>query len=210
MNDSLQTELSAADPVSVREDARLQDLVRRTALAARSEAIADSPSPTPWWKRRRAMIPLGIAGVVALTGASLLVPLNKFWIDGMQADADAIIPIVYTTDTGVEVSCRYSIYFGDPADRTEDDQQLAAFVAEHDWTAIGQRVYERAIADPFIPGVNGGFGDDTDDTPQRRDEASLFSAIGAVIEEEIPDRLRDTSRLGLVDSGMSDCKGQLH
>lgn len=206
MKDSFQSELADADPVSGGEDAELRDLVRRMTVAARAEATAGSPSPAPWWKRRRTMIPLGIAGIVALTGAALVIPLTM-GINGMNVDPDALIPVVYTTDTGVDVSCRYGIYFGDPASRSEDDKRLAAFVADHDWTGIGQRIYDHAIANPFVPGKHGGLDVDTQ---QRRDEMSLSIAISYEIEEEIPDHMRDTTREGLKDSGITDCKGQLH
>ncbi|WP_091492543.1 hypothetical protein [Microbacterium pygmaeum] len=144
--------------------------------------------------------------MVALTGAAVVIPLNQFGIDGMLVDADALIPITYTTDTGIEVSCRYGVYYGDPADRTESDKQLATFVANHDWTDIGQGVYEHAIANPFVPGRDGGLDVDTQ---QRRDEMSLSIAIAHEIEEAIPDHLRD-DREGLIESSVTDCQGKLH
>ncbi|WP_157536963.1 hypothetical protein [Microbacterium sp. Root180] len=188
------------------DDARLHALVRRTALAAEARAIAEAPSTTPRWKRRRTMIPLGIAGVVALTGAALVLPLTQFGIGGMLVDADAIIPIKYTTDTGVDVSCRKAFYFGDPADRTQSDRQIAAFVADHDWTGIGQDMYEYAIAHPFVPGRDGGL---QVDTQQARDEMSLSIAIDHHIAMAIPLHLRD-ERGELMPSAVTDCQGQLH
>lgn len=206
MRDSLPSELAAADPMSGAEDAHLHALVRRTALAARAEAIAASPTTAPWWKRRRTMVSFGIAGIVALTGGALVLPLSQFGIDGTWVDADAIIPIKYTTDTGVDVSCRYALYFGDPEDRTPSDRQTAAFVADHDWTGIGQEMYEYAIAHPFVPGRDGGL---QVDTQQARDGMSLSIAIGHHIEAAIPFQLRD-ERDEYMPSSVTDCQGQLH
>lgn len=206
MRDSFQSELASADPIAEGEDTQLHDLVRRMTRAAQAEATIESRSPAPWWRRRRTLIPLGIAGVVALTGAALVIPLNQLWIDGMTVDADVVIPVNYTTDTGVDVSCRYSIYYGDPADRSESDEQLAAFVADQDWTGIGQRIYEHAIANPFVPGRDGGL---QFDTQQNRDQMSLSIAIRHEIEEIIPDHLRDTPE-GIIESGLTDCQGKLH
>jgi hypothetical protein len=154
------------------------------------------------------MIPLGIAGVVALTGAALVVPLNLA-VNGTPVEPDVVIPIVYTTDTGVDVSCRYALYFGDPAHRSEADTQLAAIVKHHDWTGIGQDIYRRAIADPFAPGPEGGM---EVDTPEGRDELSLVRATSRAIEDELPADLQsaDASASGLLSRAITDCKGQLH
>jgi len=74
-----------------------------------------------------------------------------------------------------------------------------------DWTGIGQRIYEHAIANPFVPGRDGGLDVDTQ---ERRDSASLQMAINHEIEEMIPDQLR-VSRVGLIESGRTDCQGKL-
>jgi hypothetical protein len=206
MRQSLRSDLTAADPVAGAEDPRLRDLVRRMASDARDETAVATRVPKAWWKRRRNLIPMGIGGAIALTGAAVVIPLNM-GIDGAQVRPDALIPISYTTDTGVDVHCRYGIYFGDPGDRSAAAVQLAAFVEDHDWTGIGQRVYDRAIANPFVPGRDGGLDEDT---PQRRDEMSLMNAISASIEAEIPDHLRTGDpATEVLDRGITDCKGQL-
>lgn len=206
MNEMLRSALASADPLPTAEDPRTDELVRQMAVRARS-ATETTPAAVPWWKRRRAVIPLGIGAAVALTGGALVAPLTIF-IDGIFFDPDARIPIVYTTDTGTEVSCRYAIYFGDSEDRSEGEEKLAAFVAAHDWDGFGQKVYELALSDPFVPGIDGGLDVDTQ---QRRDEASLFTAIYRSIEAEFPAELRDLQQAeGILDSGSSDCQGQLH
>ena len=148
------------------------------------------------------MIPLVLVGVLAVTGAALLVPLS-FSINHTKVALDGEIPIIYTTDTGVRVSCRYGIYFGDPAHRTPADERLAAFVNSHDWSGIGQRIYAKAIANPFVPGPN----DDWEvDTQQDRDVESFRRALG-LIWDEIPTKLQNA---GTTAGGTTDCKGQLH
>ncbi|WP_235565653.1 hypothetical protein [Microbacterium sp. Root166] len=207
MTEPIQSLLAAADPVSGVEDARLRGLVRSMADDVRTAATTEPAVMAPWWKRRRAIIPLGIASVVALTAAGLPLTMG---IDGMRVDPDAVIPIVYTTDTGADVSCRYGIYFGNPADRSALDKQLAAFVKDHDWTGIGQAAYEYAIANPFVPGRDGGL---QWDTQQNRDVMSLNIAISHMIEDEIPDELRnaDPAVSGALDNSTTDCTtGQLH
>jgi hypothetical protein len=147
------------------------------------------------------MIPLGIAGVVALTGAAVVIPLS-LGINGTQVELDAEIPIIYTTDTGVDVSCRYGIYFGDPVQRGAADERLAAFVENHDWTGIGQRVYDEAIANPFVPGPD----DDWEVDNQEIRDAFSFNRATDLIWSEIPS---DLQQAGQSTGATTDCKGQL-
>lgn len=201
MNELLRSELTAADPLPSDENSELQDVVRRVAAAARDASRTQSATREPWWKRRRIVIPLGIAGIAALTGAAVVIPLS-LGINGTQVNLDAEIPIVYTTDNGIDVRCRYGIYFGDPANRTAADEQLAEFVANHDWTGIGQRIYDEAIANPFVPGPN----DDWEvDNQELRDNFSFNIALNAIIWEEIP----KSPQAGWTGGGASDCTGKL-
>lgn len=201
MKEILKSDLASADPVSGGADAKLHEFVRQMAFGAQEAVTAESPARTPWWKRRRTMIPLGIAGVVALSAAAWLVPLSEI-VNGTPVKLDAEIPINYTTDTGVDVSCRYGIYIGDPAHRSAADERVAKFVETHDWSAIGQRIYKKAIANPFVPGP----GDDEEvDTQASRDTASFDNATD-LIWNEIPSDVR----AGVQSAGMtSDCTGQL-
>jgi|GEM_PF-1851484 len=203
MNELLQSELALADPAAGGEDAELHALVRRLSTDAREASLTGSATRMPWWKRRRAIGPIGIAGIVALTGAAVLVPLG-LRINGTQVDLDAEIPIVYTTDTGVDVSCRWGIVFGDPVNRSAADERLAEFVENRDWTGIGQRIYEEAIANPFVPGPN----DDWEvDNQELRDYSSFNNALNLVIWEEIPASL--LAQEGQSAGATSDCTGKL-
>ncbi|MEV5070152.1 hypothetical protein MRBLMI12_001750 [Microbacterium sp. LMI12-1-1.1] len=201
MNEQLESELAAANPFPREEDPGLQDVVRRMADGARDTSLSTPAAGAPWWKRRRIMIPLGLVGVVALTGAAVAIPLS-LGINGTWVDLDAQISIVYTTDNGIDVNCRYGIYFGDPANRTAADEQLADFVKNHDWTGIGQRIYDEAIANPFVPGPN----DDWEvDNQELRDSFSFNNALNSIIWEEIP----KSPQAGWSGGGTSDCTGKL-
>ncbi len=202
MNETLQSELASADPAAGGEDAKLRALIHRLSTDAREASFAGPVARVPWWKRRRAVIPLGIAGVVALTGAVVLVPLG-LGVNGIQVDLDAEVPIIYTTDTGVDVTCRWGIYFGDPVNRSAADERLAEFVQNHDWTGIGQRIYEEAIANPFVPGPN----DDWEvDNQELRDNFSFNNALSLVIWDEIPASLMEQDQSA---GATSDCTGKL-
>lgn len=202
MKEPLKSRLASADPLdSHHDDTQLRTLMRRASADAREIVSVKYAARKPWWRRRRAMFPLAIAGVVALTGAAVAIPLG-LWVNGTQVDLDVEIPINYTTDTGTEVSCRYGMYFGEPTRRSIADERLAEFVEEHDWTGIGQRIYAEAIAKPFVPGPD----DDLEvDNQEIRDQFSFNRALD-VIWQEIPSELRDA---GYSAGGTSDCTGQL-
>lgn len=207
MNEQVKSDLASADPVVDSKDVKLRALMRRVAADARAVTDAGRRRPAtggrvPWWKRRRALIPIGLGTLVAITGAAVLIPL-QLRVNDTLVDLDAEIPIIYTTDTGVDVSCRYGFYFGVPADRTDADEELADFVQTHDWTGIGQRIYDEAIANPFVPGPNDDFEVDTQEI---RDMFSFNNATSTVIWEEIPEELLQE---GQSSGSPSDCKGQL-
>lgn len=205
-NESLRAEIASANPVADVQDVELDELVRVMAMQARATSRTESPRRKPWWKRRRIVIPLGVLGVAALTGAAVLIPFG-LWINGTQVELDAEIPITYTTDNGIDISCRYGIYFGDPVNRTPADEQLAEFVETHDWTGIGQRIYDDAIANPFAPGADDNWDVDTEaDTQERRDTLTFILATSRVIWGEIPPELQQRNES---TGSTSDCTGQL-
>ncbi|MDW4572451.1 hypothetical protein R8Z57_06605 [Microbacterium sp. M3] len=189
-------ELAEADPATP-SDPKVRELVRSMSVEA-ERAIRSNRRP--FWRRRRVIIPTLVVGALTLAGAAVVVPLS-LWVNGTQVDV-VNIPINYTTDTGVQVSCRYGIYFGDPANRTEADEELTEFVENHDWDGIGQRIYDEAMANPFVPGPN----DDWEvDNQELRDNFSFTRAL-SVIWTEIPEELQKS---GQSAGGTTDCKGQL-
>lgn len=202
MKEPLQSEIASADPIAGDHDAQLRGVMHSMSVRARATSMANARAQLPWWKRRRNVLPLAFVGVAALTGGAVLVPLG-LWINSDRVDLDAEIPIRYRTDSGIDVSCRYGIYFGEPASRTEADERLSQFVKSHDWTGVGQRIYERAIANPFVPGPD----DDWEvDTQEVRDSFAFSDALSVVIWEEIPAALTQGS---ISSAGTSDCRGTL-
>lgn len=208
MDEQLLSDLAAADPAVGDGYATSHDLVQQMAVVAREAAASGIPARRRWWRRRRVVLPVLVVGIAALSGGALLIPLN-IMVNGGHVKGDVVIPIVYTTDTGKQISCRDAIFYGDEnGHKDAADKRLAAFMAEHDWTGIGQRAYEDALAHPFVPGVDGGL---SEDTPEMRDRASFSSALDRVIADETPAELRiDPGKLGTISSGASDCQGELH
>ena len=203
MNEQTISDLESGDPVGVDDD-RLRELVDDMAIAARVEGGREgAPAIAPWWKRHRAFLPISVATMAVLTAGAILIPLDLS-VNGVRVEPDVEIPIVYTTDTGVEVSCRQQFFFGEPGDRDEDDVRIAEFMSSHDWTGVGQRIYAEALANPIIPEADGG-------TEPQFDQASFSNATNRVIEAEIPVSLQAAwTREGSTYSAVTDCTGELH
>jgi hypothetical protein len=204
MNEHDMSDLESANPITADGDDKLHELVAQIALTARLQAEEGrSEAAAPWWKRPRALLPISVVSIVALTGGAILIPLTLS-VSGVQVEPDVEIPIVYTTDTGVDVSCREQIFFGEPSERDETDVRIAEFLRAHDWTGIGQRIYEDALATPIIPERDGG-------AEPAFDQASFSAATSRLIEAEIPTSLRDAwEKEGTVYSSATDCTGELH
>jgi hypothetical protein len=198
------SDLESANPVAADGDDKLHELVGQMARAARLQAGEErSVEAATWWKRPRALLPISVVSIVALTGGAILIPLTLS-VSGVEVEPDVEIPIVYTTDTGVDVSCREQIFFGEPSGRDEADVRIAEFMRTHDWTGIGQRIYEDALATPIIPERDGG-------TEPGFDQASFSAATSRLIEAEIPASLRGAGEEeGTVYSSATDCTGELH
>lgn len=179
---------------------RTDALISQMAQAARNEVETVHPR-TAWWKRWRIVLPLAVGAGLATTAGALIVPL-ALGINGIPVDVDARIPIHYTTKTGVTVDCTYGIYVGDPANRTASDRRLAKYLTTHDWSEIGEKIYHRAMANPFVPGAN----DDWQvDTQQLRDQFSFNTALN-LIYEQIPAEMMTE---GMSTGATTDCAGQL-
>ncbi|MFE6736180.1 hypothetical protein [Microbacterium sp. NPDC057650] len=193
--DDLDALLNRSDPARGRLndiDPLIADLANATASAPRRH----------WWKRPRIVLPIAFGVALLATGAAAYVPLTLF-INGQRAESEVRIPIHYETETGVTVDCWYGIYVGDPANRTEADQRLADFLNAQDWTGIGQRIYEKAIAEPFAPGPN----DDWEvDTQEIRDDFSFNRALSELVDGRVPESLVHD---GMGWGATSNCTGQL-
>lgn len=207
MTENLYRLLNSADPLAGSEPSSATgEIVGRMSARARSMAARSEAPKAAWWKRRAVMMPVGIVGALALTGAAVAIPLENlgWWINDTKIEKfDVAFPISYTTDTGVEVNCQYGYYFGDPANRTEADERLAAFVADHDWSGLGERIYAAAMANPFVPGPDDDWQVDTQEI---RDTFSYMRAAGDVIGAEIPDHLFEEYQSWVL---ATDCEGRL-
>ena len=78
---------------------------------------------------------------------------------------DFTIPITYTTDTGRTISCSID-YFNDETNYAETDFGAVDYLRTQDWTGIGQRIYDNALArvtagDPFLSDPVSGSPDKT-------------------------------------------------
>lgn len=181
--DTLDEELRQADPVI-----RLRREETATLVAAMADMLHAQPlSKTRWWKNWRIAVPVAAVGVMALTGAAVVAPLllgdESGWVD-----LDARIPITYTTDSGVTVSCMYGLHVSSAAGRTAEDERLAEILASEDWTGIGQEIYDHAIANPIAPQEGEVW---ERDNPEVRDAISFKLAFTPVVSARLPADLRD-------------------
>lgn len=136
-----------------------------------------------------------VAGVALTAGAVVFTP---------NFDPDMRVPIEYVTDTGVEVSCTYAMRVGSVIGG--ENPELREWVTSQDWTGVGQRIYDDAIAHPFVPeGETSAEGNEW--TPELVDAVSWFDAMDRQILGSIPEGL---PVYGDEISGSSDCTGQLH
>lgn len=144
-------------------------------------------------RRRRSfwLIPGAVVAAGALTaGAAVFAP---------YFDPDVRIPIEYVTDTGVEVSCTYALRVGSVVGG--ENLELREWLTSQDWSGVGQRIYQDAVANPFIPGED----DEGEWTAELVDSVSFFNAMGR--QTGVPEGL---TVFGDEIAGTSDCTGQLH
>lgn len=182
--DTLDNELNEADPAArLREDV-VTPLISTMARALPSQAV----HRRRWWRNWRITGPVGVVGVLALTGGAIAVPF-VLGVEGEWVDMDASIPIEYVTESGVAVSCKLGVYVRSDNGRTAEDDQAAKFLAEEDWTGIGQEVYDHAIANPVSPQEGEVW---TDDTPELRDGVSFKLALTTVVISHLPPEMQGT------------------
>lgn len=111
---------------------------------------------------------------------------------------DTVIPISYVTSSGYAVECTYSL-----AVRSWDGTDVSAakeWVATHDWSGIGQRGYDSAVAAPMSVGDDGL---DPGLTQESLDRMSVSRGIATVIIDEIPGDFLDQPGVGT--AGNSTC-----
>lgn len=175
---TLDEELRRADPaLRLRHDEAAEII---------ATAVHNFPPQTArkslWWKDWRVTLPVGVVGVLSLTGAAIAVPLllgdENGWVD-----IDARIPITYVTDSGVSVSCVAGVYVRSESGRTAEDELIAELLANGDWTDAGQEIYDYAVANPRLPQEGEEW---TNDSPEVRDMISFQLAFSTVIRASLP------------------------
>ncbi|GAB3631674.1 hypothetical protein GCM10027421_10270 [Microbacterium shaanxiense] len=168
-------------------------IATRAALESLADASREEAVHSRAKRRRRNLwlIPGAVVAAGALTaGAAVFAP---------YFDPDVRIPIEYVTDTGVEVTCTYALRVGSVVGG--ENPKLREWLTSQDWSGVGQRIYEDAVANPFIPGED----DEGEWTPEIVDSVSFFNAVGR--QTDVPDGL---VVFGDEIAGTSDCTGQLH
>lgn len=178
----LDDQLKAVDPARDLEDSRVSPVVHTSWAKVRSSRVELAPRRN--WKL---LIPAGVVVAMVSTGAAIVAP---FWFSigekNMQVEPDAQIPISYTTVSGAEVNCTYSVYVG-ADNRTDAESSVATALADTDWTGVGQEIYDHAIANPRSPQPNEDW---TEDSQETRDTISFKLSIVPVIEQRLPTELQ--------------------
>lgn len=182
---------SAGHPLSVRSTVSeaISDLFENV---QREAAVEDTER-----QRRRTLLialPAAVLAAGALTAGAIAVATFD-WSTTVE------VPISYTTDSGRSVSCTATVQGGAVVDA--DARALKDYLNSQDWTGVGQRIYDRALANPFVPGE--GY-------PAGLTSAELDAhSWGAAMTDLIPGVLPENLTAGWAgDSVGSDCTGELH
>lgn len=182
--------LMTSRPRSFAEDAQVRQQIAD--LVAETHA-ADAAGRAPR-RRRRLLIAIPVVGfgALALTAGALVVT---------SMTPAVTIPISYTTDTGRTVTC--SVEAGGGSILDPQSTAIGKYLRSQDWSGIGQRVYDRAIANPYAPGPDA----DADIAQEEIDNTSWSNAMAALIPGTMPeDLIADWTYTGW----SSDCTGELH
>lgn len=118
-------------------DPRVRSMLRAVATESR-EAARAATRPAARSRRRLWWLAAPLVALPIITFASTagteprLVP-------------DFVIPVSYTTDTGNAVSCAIELFNGE-LDYVESSTAAVDYFRAQDWTGVGQRIYDSAIA----------------------------------------------------------------
>jgi hypothetical protein len=185
--------LDASRPDSVEATpAMLATLAQMIAATPAATSVASTRRRSFRWKRPAFLLPIiGIAALATTAGAVAY---------SFGGNPDVVIPINYVTANGHSVSCAYALHVG--TDTSTDAAALRKFVATHNWSGVGQKVYAEAIAHPYVPtpGEKGQF------TPANIDRFSFELALNTVISNQDPAGEEPQG----MSSAESNCLGELH
>jgi hypothetical protein len=176
------------------------DHAMRASIDQMVESVSSASARRPkvgasMWRRPIFLLPTIGVLAIATTAGAVAYSFSK-------SDA-TVIPINYTTSSGQQISCGYGVTgITELPGGTTIAIALRKFVSSHDWSGTGERVYDYAIAHPFIPtpAEKGEF------TQGQIDSFSFSQALAAVIGDEIPATVEPAGYLG---GGESDCLGTL-
>lgn len=131
-------------------DERLAEMAAEMPADAEAEARRVARAMTPTRRARvRWMLPALVGGAILLTaGTSVGVATMSHW-GGVEMPLENIrneqpIRIDWTTESGHQERCRVWIEIRNPQDGDRDI--LDAAVLAHNWSGLGQRLYDRAPA----------------------------------------------------------------
>lgn len=185
--------LSIGRTTSVQPDEVLEAVLFRLSDEARAKAKAGKRSPRSRWR-----LPVATALVLGVAATAGAIYVERTF------EPDVVIPIRYTTDTGRDFRCTYELAIT-AREGAGDTSELRQWVANHDWTGIGQRGYDYAIEHPVTL-------DDTDGdkawTQDELDRSTISQGMSTVIIREIPGDLID--RVGVGTAGSSSCLWERH
>ena len=122
---------------------------RRMAAATMQARLLRGKLPRPRW-----VIPVLVGSALAVTaGAGTATVMMSHW-GGVEMPLDNVrntlpIPLIWTTETGHFENCLVWIELRNP--QTGDRDALDAAIRSHDWTGLGQHLYDTAPATPEDP-----------------------------------------------------------
>lgn len=170
-------ELAAIDPARHMDDESAARHVRAAWVGASSSTSSHASH-----RRWRVLLPVGLAAVAVTTGAAIVVPVWMGVEGDTRVDPDAVIPISYTTLSGVQVHCTWAVYVGE-GDRATDEKRVAVALNATNWDGVGQDIYEQSLANPRVPQPDETW---TNDTAETRDMISFKLAVLPVLERRLP------------------------
>jgi len=166
---------------------------RVSAIVAETRAAVERERAPRFKRRLLVFVPVATVGALALTAGAIVVN---------TITADVVVPISYTTDTGSAQTCTAEFAAGSAFDA--DDRALTAHLRGYNWTGIGQKIYDRALAEPFDPATSDLVGLSQRDI----DGMSWSDAMTAELDNAIPQSLLGQDAAFF--SWGSDCEGLLH
>jgi len=101
-----------------------------------SELVSSTRSAKPRIRRGLVLAPLLGLGALALTAGAAITTIQM----------DVTVPINYVSASGDTVSCTASLDAG--ASDFWGDLAVSAYVRDHDWSDLGERIHARVLAEP--------------------------------------------------------------